>query len=397
VLPSAAKLLASSDLVTKKLASWYITQHSGSDSGASVLSINTLVTDMHDPNPVVRKLAICTLAGICLPELTEHSVSAVNSGLKDTDAIVRRSAVMACVQIFRTVPSAVLDGSLIDRLYAMIRDPDPIVIVNCLNALQDILTDEGGVVINRTMARYLLQRLSSFPEPQCATVLKYLMKYCPRDEAEVLDIMNTADAYLDSSNAVIVISALRYFLSIVQHGGLSHLRADVISRAENSLFCLITADAHEIVYAVVKFMKQELVGEFTTVLSHHYHSILCHSSDPAYLKVAKIELLADIADESSVQAVLNEMVTQARNKSTKVALYVLDFMECMRCGQHCIEVDDPGHLSVSLSVCLVICASTCHSARPAGHYTYSLSSTPYLARPMLSCCPVIECTLPNCH
>jgi len=36
---------------------------------------------------------------------------------------------------------------------------------------------------------------------------------------------------------------------------------------------------------------------------------------------------------------------------------------------------------------------TSHSSHPAKHYTYSLNPAPYLARPMLSCSPVKECTL----
>jgi len=318
LLPSAAKLLASTDLVTKKLAGWYVARHSSANSDVSILAVNTLVTDMRDPNPVVRRLAIRTLAGIHLPELAEHAIGAVNLGLKDTDAVVRRAAVIACVQIFQTAPSSILDAGLVDRLYSMIRDSDPVVVVNCLDALQQILADEGGVVINRNMARYLLQRLDSFPEPQCATVLKYLLKYRPRDEAEALDVMNSADVFLDSSNAVIVISALRYFLNIVSHSGLPHLRTDVVTRAENSLFRLISTDAHETVYAVIQFMRQELVGEFTEILSRHYRTVLCHSNDPAYLKVVKIQLLADIADHSSIRTVLEELGTQARDKSPKV-------------------------------------------------------------------------------
>lgn len=323
LLPSAAKLLVSTDLVTKKLASWYVARHSSANSDISVLAVNTLVTDMRDPNPVVRSLAVRTLAGIHLQELAEHGINAVNSGLKDTDAVVRRAAVIACIQIFQTASSAVLDGGLVDRLYTMIRDPDPIVVVNCLDALQMILADEGGVVINRNMARYLLKRIDSFPEPQCASVLKYLTKYQPRDEAEALDLMNTADMFLDSSNAVIVISVLRYFLSVVAHSGLTHLRTNIVTRAENSLFRLVSTDAHEIVYAVIQFMRQELVGEFTEILSCHYPAILCHSNDPAYLKVVKVQLLADIADNSSVRVILDELGAQARNKSPKVISHTL--------------------------------------------------------------------------
>jgi len=322
ILPSAAKLLASTDLLTKKLASWYVAHHGTANSDVSVLAVNTLVTDMHDPNPVVRSLAVRTLARIQLPELADHAMNAVNCGMKDSDAVVRRAAVLACVQIFRMEPSAIIDGGLVDRLYALIRDPDPVVVVNCLDALQEILADEGGVVVNRNMARYLLKQIESFPEPQCATVLQYMTRYHPRDETEALDLMNSADGFLDSSNAVVVVSALRYFLNVVSRSGLGHLQTDVITRAENSLIRLVSADAHETVYAVVRFMREELVGKFTDVLSRHYVAVLCRGNDPAYLKVVKIQLLADIADNLSVRAVLDELRTQSRSKSTKVINFV---------------------------------------------------------------------------
>jgi len=318
LLPIAAKLLASTDLVTKKLASWYVARHSSASSDICILAVNTLLTDVHDPNPAVRCLAVRTLAAIQLPELTEHAIKAVNSGLKESDASVRRAAVLACVQIFRMTPLAVLDGGLVDRLYALIRDSDPVVVANCLDALQEILASEGGVVVNRNMARYLLQRLSSFPEPQCANVLNYLTQYHPRDETEALDVMNAADVFLDSCNAVVIISALRYFLDIVSHCGLAHLRTDVVKRAKNSLFQLLSSDAHETVYAVIEFIRHQLVGEFAEVLSHHYASVLCNSADPAYLKVVKMQLLADVADDSSVRAVLDELCTQARSMSPQV-------------------------------------------------------------------------------
>jgi len=322
LLPSAAKLLASTDLVTKKLASWYVAHHSTANSDVSILAINTLVMDMHDPNPVVRSLAVRTLARIQLPELSEHGINAVTCGLKDSDVVVRRAAVLGCVQIFRMAPSAILDGGLVDRLYALIRDPDPIVVVNCLDALQEILADEGGVVINRNMARYLLQRLESFPEPQCATVLQYMMRYHPRDEAEALDLINAVDTFLDSSNAVVIILALRYFLSIVSQSGLGHLQTDIVTRAEHSLIRLVSADAHETVYAVIQFMRQELVGKFTEILSRHYPALLCRSNDPAYLKVVKIQLLAEIVDSGSVRPVLDELRMQSRSKSPKVINFV---------------------------------------------------------------------------
>lgn len=48
---------------------------------------------------------------------------------------------------------------MVNELYNLLRDPDPVVMVNCLRALEEILKEEGGVVINKPIAHHLLNRL----------------------------------------------------------------------------------------------------------------------------------------------------------------------------------------------------------------------------------------------
>lgn len=47
---------------------------------------------------------------------------------------------------------------MVNELYSLLRDPDPVVMVNCLRALEEILHQEGGVVINKPIAHHLLNR-----------------------------------------------------------------------------------------------------------------------------------------------------------------------------------------------------------------------------------------------
>lgn len=51
------------------------------------------------------------------------------------------------------------DGAVVNELYSLLRDPDPVVMVNCLRALEEVLKDEGGVVINKPITHHLLNRL----------------------------------------------------------------------------------------------------------------------------------------------------------------------------------------------------------------------------------------------
>ena len=52
--------------------------------------------------------------------------------------------------------------NIIDTLYRMLRDKDPFVVLNAASALNEMLAGEGGMVVNRNIAHYLLNRFDSF-------------------------------------------------------------------------------------------------------------------------------------------------------------------------------------------------------------------------------------------
>lgn len=51
------------------------------------------------------------------------------------------------------------DATVVNELYSLLRDPDPVVMVNCLRALEEVLREEGGVAINKLITHHLLNRL----------------------------------------------------------------------------------------------------------------------------------------------------------------------------------------------------------------------------------------------
>lgn len=67
-----------------------------------------------------------------------------------------------CQQVLKAGALCFADGALVNELYSLLRDQDPIVVVNCLRALEEILKKEGGVVINKPIAHHLLNRFVFF-------------------------------------------------------------------------------------------------------------------------------------------------------------------------------------------------------------------------------------------
>lgn len=64
-----------------------------------------------------------------------------------------------CVKASTNLLSTIVpDAAVVNELYSLLRDPDPVVMVNCLRALEEILKEEGGVAINKPITHHLLNR-----------------------------------------------------------------------------------------------------------------------------------------------------------------------------------------------------------------------------------------------
>ena len=163
----------------------------------------------------------------------------------------------------------------------MIRDQDPVVITNCLSVLDQILAKEGGVVINKTMAYYLLNRLSLFTELGLTTVMGFLKKYKPRNDEECLEIMNVADGYLKHNNSAVVLVSLEYFLHLIQD--MPHLKTEVYSRAKGQILHFIASSNSELIFTLLLFIES-IVADQKELLQPHVSVFFCRYNEPLYVK-----------------------------------------------------------------------------------------------------------------
>ena len=241
----------------------------------------------------------------------------IPKALADETAYVRRIAVLACVKLHQLSPSSVRDTGLIDNLYSMIRDSDPAVVIDCLSALEEILKDEGGVVINEAMAHYLLRKLNSFPTWSQIRVLDILKKYSPSSEDEVFDIMNTADGLLMHNSSTAVAMCLQLFLHLLH--SLPHLKCEVFKRCQTALVSHLGSGNVELSYAVLSIIS-EAPKEALRHFCSSFQSFFCCNKDPCYLKLKKLELLPLLITEENGTAVLTELSLHCLSVSLAVSL-----------------------------------------------------------------------------
>jgi AP-2 complex subunit beta-1 len=104
-----------------------------------------LISDMDDPNPLVRALALRTLSYIHVREFVEATVNPLRNLLRDSDPYVRKTAAFCVAKLYDHDRELVENstgkngnGGLIEMLNALLRDDNPTVVSSALVSLMDI-------------------------------------------------------------------------------------------------------------------------------------------------------------------------------------------------------------------------------------------------------------------
>ncbi|PKK22902.1 adaptor-related protein complex 4, beta 1 subunit, transcript variant X1 [Columba livia] len=251
-----------------------------------------------------------------MPGIQEYLQQPLLNGLRDKASYVRRVAVLGCAKMVKLQGDGEVDGALVNELYSLLRDQDPIVVVNCLRALEEILKKEGGVVINKPIAHHLLNRMADLDQWGQSEVLTFLLRYRPRSEEELFDILNLLDDYLKSSSTSVVMAATKLFLVLARE--YPDVQTDVLVRVKGPLLSACTSESRELCFTALCHVRQilrSLPGHF----SSHYKKFFCSYSEPHYIKCQKMEVLCELVNDENVQQVLEELKGYCTDVSEELA------------------------------------------------------------------------------
>ncbi|XP_044531922.1 AP-4 complex subunit beta-1 isoform X1 [Gracilinanus agilis] len=316
VFMEMVKASATVDIVQKKLVYLYMCTYAPLKPDLALLAINTLCKDCSDPNPMVRGLALRSMCSLRMPGVQEYIQQPILNGLRDKASYVRRVAVLGCAKMYNLHGDPEVDGALVNELYSLLRDQDPIVVVNCLRALEEILKQEGGVVINKPIAHHLLNRMPDLDQWGQAEVLGFLLRYQPRSEEELFAILNLLDSSLQSSSPAVVMAATKLFLILAKE--FPHVQTDVLVRVKGPLLAACSSESRELCFAAlchVRRILRSLPGHF----SSHYKKFFCSYSEPHYIKLQKVEVLCELVNDENVQQVLEELRDYCTDVSADLA------------------------------------------------------------------------------
>ncbi|XP_029012393.1 AP-4 complex subunit beta-1 [Betta splendens] len=304
VFSEMVKACATVDIVQKKLVYVFLCSYATLNPELSLLVINTLRKDCQDPNPMVRSLALRNMTNLRLPSLVEYVEQPLAAGLRDRAACVRRVAVLGWAKLHNLQPSSEIDAAVVNELYSLLRDPDPVVMVNCLRALEEILKEEGGVAINKPITHHLLNRLKECDIWGQCEVLSVLRRYRPQSEDELFDILSLLDASLVSPHPPVMAATLSLFLSLCS--GLPAVSLAALERVCAPLLAACGSASREMRFTALCHI-QLLLRSVPGLLSAHYKRFFCSYAEPAYIKQRKMQVLVELVNDENVAMLLDEL------------------------------------------------------------------------------------------
>jgi len=308
------------DVTQKKLVYMYLSYYSRENADLALLSINTMHSDCRHNNPLIRGLALRSLSYLRVPSLIEYVVPMIVAGLKDDAPYVRKTAAVATAKLYRISPATVLESSIVDSLYDMIRDPDTLVIANAIQSLDEILKDEGGIATNKALLFYLLKKLSEFNEWHQIVVLQLIHRqYKPESDEILFQIMNMLDTYLSHTNHAVVFAVVALFLKFTESN--YEVYQQVFQRVHDPLVSCLYRET-EIVYETMKYIEI-ILDRSPNLFENDFKQFYGTHKDPEYLLELKFSLLSRIANSWSAPFIIDELAASTQEYSEKIAYVAL--------------------------------------------------------------------------
>ncbi|CAD2213160.1 Adaptin N terminal region/non-SMC mitotic condensation complex subunit 1/Beta2-adaptin appendage, C-terminal sub-domain, putative [Angomonas deanei] len=311
------------DVVSKKLIYFYLASNSDKNPDLALMTVNTLIKEISDSNPVVRGLALRSLSSLKLPQLLDFLITPLDQTMHDEAAYVRQIAILSALKVYYISPQIFFQQSYYSQLQLMIRDTNPQVCANAISALQEITKTEAEkenplhepFMVTKPLLYYLINRMSVMNDWQRHQVVLLILQYNPGDEEEMFNIMNVLEPYLYGNNSGLILACSNVFLHLTENFPETHRQ--VYERLRQPLLSLMSSSVNvESSYAVLCHVKL-LAKRHPEVFRKNYKEFYVNYGEPSYLTAVKIDVLVLIADTESGDEILGELLYYSENRNNR--------------------------------------------------------------------------------
>ncbi|KAI0052465.1 Adaptor protein complex beta subunit [Auriscalpium vulgare] len=357
LFPDVLKNMQTEDIEQKKLVYLYLINYAKTQPDLVILAVNTFVKDSDDSNPLIRALAIRTMACIRVEKIIDYLSSPLQKCLHDENPYVRKTAALCVAKLYDLKPELVLENGFLDQLHEMISDSNPMVVANTVTALSDIhvsatsqpstsSSDPALFTITSAILNKLLIALNECSEWGRVAILSALARYEAQDDKESEHICERVVPQFQHANGSVVLGAVRVIMIHMRGVRREDLTKQLVRKMAPPLVTLLSSPP-EVQWVALRNINL-LLQKRSDILSNEMRVFFCKYNDPLYVKVEKLDIMVRLANDSNVDALLSELKEYASEVD-------VDFVRrsIKAIGQAAIKIDSGAERCVNVLLDLI--------------------------------------------
>ncbi|XP_022172802.1 AP-3 complex subunit beta-1 [Myzus persicae] len=364
LFPAVVKNVVSKNIEVKKLVYVYLVRYAEQQQDLALLSISTFQRALKDPNQLIRASALRVLSSIRVVMIVPIVMLAIKDSAADMSPYVRKTAAHAIPKLYSLDPDQ--KEELITVIEKLLADKSTLVVGSTVMAFEEVCPERidlihkiyrklcnllvdidewGQVIIVNMLTRY---GRTQFVNPnkndsndctkiQNSNLDSSDLSSCEEagidDKSTVLDqdhrlLLRNAKPLFQSRNAAVVMSVAQLYHHLAPKS-----EVNVIAKA---LIRLLRS--HREVQSVVLNSIASISIARKSMFEPYLKSFFVRSNDPTHIKLLKLDILTNLANETSISTILREVQTYI--SSTDKQFVAAAIQAIGRCASNIKEVTE---------------------------------------------------------
>ncbi|CAI7996336.1 AP-3 complex subunit beta-2 [Geodia barretti] len=376
LFPAVVKNVVSKDSEIKKLVYVYLVRYAEEQQDLALLSISTFQKGLKDPNQLIRASALRVLSSIRVPIIAPIMMLAIKESVTDMSPFVRKTAAHAIPKLFSLDPE--LKDELVEVIEKLLKDQTTLVAGSVVMAFETVCPDRidmihknyrklcnllvdvdewGQVMIINMLTRYARTQFANPNQEEVAEDAPFYVESEEEEEEEESEeeesgesgdeegekkkkkkkpkkkkgytmdpdhrlLLKNAKPLLQSRNAAVVMGVAQLYHHVAPRNEFGIIVKPLIRLLKGHV------ETQAIVLSNIATISADRCAMFEPYLKSFY----IHSSDPTNIRLLKLDIIANVAGESSIHTILREFRTYISSPDKQFAAATIEAIGRVACS-----------------------------------------------------------------
>ena len=322
LFPDVVKIIRTKNIELKKLIYLYLINYAKIKPDLIFLAVASFHSDAKEgATPLIRGLAIRTMGCIQVPEVVTYLCETLTWCFRDKDPYVRKIAALCVPKLYITSPQLVRENGFLNTLHECLKDDNPIVVANAMQALNEItlLSGANQLKLKSKNLKHILDSLANASEWGQVSILDALILYNPKKASHAEEVIEGVLPRLSHANPGVVMSAIKVILKFMdQIDNIDKVR-NYCKKLSNSLMSVLMSYP-EIQYVLLRSLHA-IVQKRPMLLDKDFKYFFVQYNDPIYVKLEKVDILYKLCDNKNFEVIIKEFTSYALTETNSELIH----------------------------------------------------------------------------